>query len=44
MEVRTKEVIEFIASFLVDATGNEIFEKWKAKRKIFKILEEDKKI
>lgn len=43
MEVRTKEVIEFIASFLVDATGNEIFEKWKVKRKIFKILEEDKK-
>lgn len=43
MDERTKEVIEFIASFLVDITGNEIFEKWKAKRKISKILKEDNK-
>lgn len=40
---RTKEVIEFIAAFLVDMTGNEIFEKWKAKRRISKILKEDNK-
>lgn len=42
MAERTMEVIEFIASFLVDMTGNEIFEKWKAKRKISKILKKDK--
>lgn len=43
MNARTKELIEFIASFLVDATGNEIFEKWKSKRKISNILKEDNK-
>lgn len=43
MNERTKEVIEFIAAFLVDMTGNEIFEKWKAKRNISKILKEDRK-
>ncbi len=43
MNEKTKEIIEFIAAFLVDTTGNEIFEKWKAKRKISKILKEDNK-
>lgn len=43
MEEKIKEVVIFIASFLVDKTGNEIFEKWKAKRKISKILKEDRK-
>lgn len=43
MDKKIGEVIEFIASFLVDTTGNEIFEKWKAKRKISKMLKEDKK-
>lgn len=43
MDNKIKEVIEFIAAFLVDATGNEIFEKCKAKRKISKILKEDNK-
>lgn len=43
MNERTKEVIKFIASFLVDTTGNEIFEKLKSKRKISKILKEDNK-
>lgn len=41
MKEKTKEIIEFIAAFLVDTTGNEIFEKWKSKRKISKILKED---
>ena len=43
MNKRTKEVIQFIAAFLVDTTGNEIFEKWKEKRKISQILKEDNK-
>lgn len=41
MNEKTKEIIELIAAFLVDTTGNEIFEKWKVKRKISKILKED---
>jgi len=41
MNESTKEIIEFIASFLIDITGNEIFEKWKVKRKISKILKKD---
>lgn len=43
MNEKTKEIIEFIAAFLVDTTGNEIFEKWKSKRKISKVLKEDRK-
>lgn len=43
MKEKTKEIIEFIASFLVDTTGNEIFETWKAKRRISKVLKEDSK-
>lgn len=43
IDKRFKDVIEFIAAFLVDATGNEIFENWKEKRKIAKILKEDNK-
>lgn len=43
MNEKTKKVIDFIASLLVDVTGNEIFEKLKAKRKISKILKEDQK-
>lgn len=42
-QVNKKEVVEFIASFLLDKTGNEAFDKWKAKRKITKILNEDNK-
>ncbi len=38
-----KEIATFIASFLVDMTGNEIFEKWTEKRKITKILNKDSK-
>lgn len=38
-----KEVIEFIVSFLIDKTGNEIFDKLKEKKKIEKLLNEDKK-
>lgn len=41
MNEKMKEVIGFIAGFLVDMTGNELFEKWKSKRKISKILEQD---
>lgn len=43
MNEKTKEIIELIAAFLVDTTGNEIFEKWKTKRKISKVLKEDRK-
>lgn len=42
-KVNKKEVIKFIASFLLDKTGNEVFDKWKVKRKISKILDEDNK-
>lgn len=41
MDEKMKEVIGFIAGFLVDMTGNELFEKWKSKRKISKILKQD---
>lgn len=37
------EVVEFILSFLIDRTGNEVFEKLKEKRKIIKLLKEDRK-
>lgn len=42
-EKNIKEVIEFIVSFLIDKTGNEIFDKLKEKKKIEKLLSEDKK-
>lgn len=42
-KIDKKEIAEFIASFLLDKTGNEFFDKWKAKRKISKILNEDNK-
>lgn len=37
----TKEVVEFIASFLLDRTGNEIFDKAKEKKRIKKVLKKD---
>lgn len=37
----TDKIVDTIAGFLVDRTGNEIFDKWKEKRKIKKILKED---
>lgn len=42
-KIDKKEIAECIASFLLDRTGNEFFDKWKAKRKISKILNEDNK-
>lgn len=32
-KIDKKEIAEFIASFLLDRTGNEFFDKWKAKEK-----------
>lgn len=43
MNKKTKEVIDFIIAFLFETTGNEVFENWKAKIKISKILKEDNK-
>ena len=37
------EIRDFIISFLIDRTGNELFDNWKEKRKIDKILIEDRK-
>lgn len=42
-EYSVKEIVEFVASFLVDRTGNDIFDKWREKRKIERILKEDRK-
>lgn len=38
-----KEVVNFIVSFLFDKTGSDIFDSWKEKRNIKKVLLEDKK-
>lgn len=38
---KMKELVGFIVSFLIDRTGNEIFDKRKERRKIVKILKED---
>lgn len=43
IEKSIAEAINCIAAFLVDRSGNEIFDKWKEKRKIKKILKNDKK-
>ena len=29
---RTKEVVEFIISFLIEQTGNDFFDKWKERK------------
>lgn len=31
---RTKEVVEFIISFLIEQTGNDFFDKWKERKKL----------
>lgn len=43
MDKRFKEVVDFVAAFLVETTENEIFVKWKEKRKISRILKDDSK-
>lgn len=37
------EIVDIIVTFLIDRTGNEIFDKWKERRKIRGILKEDSK-
>lgn len=43
MNGKTKEIIDFIASVLIDTTGNEFIQKWKVKREISKILKNDRR-
>lgn len=38
---RTKEVVEFIISFLIEQTGNDFFDKWKERKKVEKVLKDD---
>ena len=38
---KMKKLVDFIASFLIEITGNEIFDRWQQKRKIEKILKKD---
>lgn len=42
-EKALKEVVNFIVSFLFNKTGSDIFDSWKEKRNIKKILREDQK-
>ena len=39
---RTKEVVEFIISFLIEQTGNVFFDKWKERKKVVKVLKDEK--
>ena len=40
-EKALKEVVNFIVSFLFDKTGSDIFDSWKEKRNIKKVLLEE---
>lgn len=38
-----KDIAEFIVSFLIDRTGNELFDSWRERKKVDKILQKDSK-